>query len=76
MSFNDRYFEQIANYNTKKDKRSNNAKTKRLLSSLAVVLKDLPHNQQKQIDHVINDLRDGVRFNWIGSVEVYRNLLV
>lgn len=69
MVFDDKYRKQISEFNTKKDKRSNNTKTKRLLSALAIELKDLPYNQQKRIDGIINDLRDGYRFNWIGAVE-------
>ena len=60
---------------TSQDHRSSNSKVDRLLSSLGCLLKDLPDDQQKEINHVINDLRDGYIFDWIGHVETWRSLV-
>lgn len=61
--------EQVVEFNTSKDHRSQNGKVSRLLRALAIELKDLPHNKQVAIDYIINDLRDGYKFNWLGIVE-------
>ena len=60
---------------TSQDHRSSNAKVKRLLSSLSLLLKDLPDEQQKEINHTINDLQDGYIFDWVGHVSTYRSLV-
>lgn len=67
--FTNDYLNQVCGYNTAKDHRGHNSKVSRLLSALAIELKDLPLDQQKRIDYIINDLRDGYKFNWFGAVE-------
>ena len=68
MSLRDRHLEQIGKFNTSKDHRSHNGKVSRLLRALAIELKDLPHDKQIAIDHIINDLRDGYKFDWLGII--------
>ena len=69
MSFETDYLKQVNNFNTTKDHRSHNGRVSRLLRALAIELKDLPYQQQKHIDHIINDVRDGYKFNWLGVVD-------
>ncbi len=70
-----KFRKQIILCGTSQDHRSSNPKVKRLLSSLAMLLKDLPDDQQNEINHTINDLRDGYIFDWIGHVATYRSLV-
>lgn len=74
--FNDNYTAQLGNYNTSKDHRSTNSKVTRLLRALAIELKHLPHEKQKRIDYIINDLRDGYEYNWIGAVEYFKDTTI
>jgi hypothetical protein len=75
MSLQENHITQITQFNTKKDHRTHNTKVNRLLSALACELKDLPNDKQMRIDYIVNDLRDGYKFNWLGSVDSYRRLL-
>ncbi len=68
--------EQLAAYGTNRDHRSKNSKVRRLLSALAIELKDLPHDLQLRIDFVINDNRDGYDYNWLGMTDYWRNFLI
>jgi hypothetical protein len=71
----EKQIEQLMGIGTKKDHRSKNKKTIRLLRALAIELKDLPCDMQKRIDYIVNDLSDGYDFNWIGAVEHNRCFL-
>lgn len=71
----DKFRKQILLCGTSQDHRSSNPKVRRLLSSLALLLKDLPYDQQKEINHIINDLRDGYIFDWTSHVASYRSLV-
>ncbi|KKN55702.1 hypothetical protein LCGC14_0580040 [marine sediment metagenome] len=69
MKMKEKHLQQINKYNTPEDHRSHNEKVDRLLRALAIELKDLPFEKQRNIDYIINDLRDGYRFNWLEIVE-------
>jgi len=68
----DKAIEQTLKFGTPCDKRSENSKVKRLLHALAIELKDLPYGKQLAIDYIINDIRDGYKFNWLGVVDFNR----
>lgn len=53
--------------------RSCNTKVNRFLRTLALELKNLPYATHKRIDAIINDERDGYKYNWLGIVDWWRN---
>ncbi len=63
----DRAIENAVKAGTSEDRRTSNTKVIRLLKAMAVTLKDLPHNQQLELDTIINDMSDGYKFNWLGA---------
>ena len=67
--------EQVLGFNTAQDKRSTNKKVVRLLYALAIELKDLPYEKQMALDLIVNDLRDGYKFDWLGATETSRRFI-
>lgn len=56
--------------------KSYNTKVNRLLSALAVELRELPDEQIIRIHNLINDNRDGYNFNFISEVNSTRSFIV
>ena len=52
--------------------KSQNSKVNRTLSTLALILKDLPNTKIQELHQAINDDRDGYSFNFKQEVENYR----
>ena len=55
--------------------RSNNAKVNRMLDAMAVSCVNCTDRFVKEINHVINDERDGYNFDFIKAVYNYRRLI-
>ena len=56
--------------------KSNNSKVNRMLSALAVELRELPDEQIKSIHKLINDDIDGYNFDFISEVNSMRCFVV
>ena len=56
--------------------KSNNPKVNRMLSALAVELRELPDEQIKNIHKLINDDIDGYNFDFISEVNSMRSFVV